>query len=182
MSPRTTGISLTPDAVSAARQPPSRIYIIMSECARPRGQRMADGRRRRHSCSLWGPGILTWVDATVIAAMSRSVAPVSFGAGTRSRSRRTEWPVDARDAFKAQTLYSRDRCRDEELGRVRFLQEDPRGPLADHPIVRRALGRGSRDEPEHGGTEVRPSRPDDRERGRGGAHPPGDGGEFANEL
>src|SRR5438876_6649837 len=75
MSPRTTGISLTPDAVSVARHPPSRIYIIMSECARPRGQRMADGRRRRHSCSLWGPGILTWVDAPVIAAMSRSVAP-----------------------------------------------------------------------------------------------------------
>src|SRR5438034_1881868 len=75
MSPRTTGISLTPDAVSVARHPPSRIYIILSECARPRGQRMADGRRRRHSCSLWGPGILTWVDATVIAAMSRSVAP-----------------------------------------------------------------------------------------------------------
>src|SRR5437667_12160538 len=100
---------------------------------------MAEGRRRRHSCSLWGPGILTWVDATVIAAMSRSVAPVSFGAGTRSRSRRTGWAVDARDAVMAQTLYSRDRCRDEGLGRVRFRQEDARAPLADHPIVGQAI-------------------------------------------
>src|SRR2546425_553213 len=73
------------------------------------------------------------------------------------------------------------RCRREEFRGIGFLQENPRRSLASHPIVRRALGRGNRDDPEYGGVEVRPGRADDRERGRHDADPPRDRGELPGQ-